>query len=204
MAVLALLALPTPALGQSGAIDPEQDVDHFRAFGRWEVLCDVKRTTGEKRCYIRVVDVYSPRPDFKAAFVFVTAHKAEAGKPKPAPGAPARSLPEKTEEPRAALRFEFSIEPGFAWAARPLSIAVPKRPKAGLPMVRCGQPSCAVRDDDAAALADTLAANAREGVDLVLSFREKDDALRDLAWPLAGFKEAMADFAAARSQRGLP
>ncbi len=49
-------------------------VDHYKPFGLWDVICDHRDTNGTKdqRCYIRYVEVFSPRPKFAAQFVFVT------------------------------------------------------------------------------------------------------------------------------------
>lgn len=49
-------------------------VDHYKPFGLWDSICD-HRMTGdvkEVRCYLRYVEVFSPRPNFAAQFVFVT------------------------------------------------------------------------------------------------------------------------------------
>lgn len=181
--VLSLVCAPG-ALAQANTIDPEQEVDHFKPFGQWEVMCDLKKSTGEKRCYVRLVDVYSPRPDFKAAFVFITATRGNDGKP--------------------VLKFDFSLERGFTWSPQPMSIAHADGRKTGLPMVQCGRPACPVEGADANGLASSLAANSRRGADLVLSFRERDGRARELTWAIDAFDQALADFAVARSTRGLP
>ena len=48
--------------------------DHFTSFGGWDSVCDHRSTDGvkEQRCYLRYVDVFSPRPKFAAQFIFVT------------------------------------------------------------------------------------------------------------------------------------
>jgi invasion protein IalB len=186
-AALALMLLTQPAArapAQDRSIDPQQAVDHFKVFGPWEVMCDARPGGRDRRCYIRLVDVYAPRPDLKAAMMFITAEPGSKGK--------------------AAYRFSMAIEPGNAWAQRPLGLALPGRPAAGLPMVRCTLPACVVAGDDADALADTLAANSRPDVSLILTFRERDGTPRSLSWPLAELKGALADFAAARQARDLP
>lgn len=49
-------------------------VDHYKPFGLWDSACDHRMTDGvkEERCYLRYVEVFSPRPKFAAQFVFVT------------------------------------------------------------------------------------------------------------------------------------
>ncbi len=58
---------------------------HHERFSGWDSICD-ERGTGDdmqKRCYIRYVDVFSPKPKFGAVFSFVTpeglGHKIEFG-----------------------------------------------------------------------------------------------------------------------------
>ena len=54
-------------------------VDHFESFGAWESLCDRREgADAESRCYVRLVHVYRPRPQFGALFAFVrTTENAE-------------------------------------------------------------------------------------------------------------------------------
>ena len=70
-----LLAAPSLAQDRQGNDTPgEWRVTHTKAFGLWDVICD-ERATGdvlEERCYLRYVDVFSPRPNFAAMFAFVT------------------------------------------------------------------------------------------------------------------------------------
>ncbi len=49
-------------------------VDHYKPFGLWDSACDHRTTDGlrEERCYLRYVEVFSPRPKFAAQFIFVT------------------------------------------------------------------------------------------------------------------------------------
>jgi hypothetical protein len=49
-------------------------VDHYKPFGLWDSACDHRDTDGvrEERCYLRYVEVFSPRPKFAAQFIFVT------------------------------------------------------------------------------------------------------------------------------------
>ena len=49
-------------------------VTHYKAFGLWDAICDQRqaRTGLQERCYLRYVDVFSPRPQFAAQFIFIT------------------------------------------------------------------------------------------------------------------------------------
>ncbi|MEM7438203.1 MAG: hypothetical protein AAF393_01295 [Pseudomonadota bacterium] len=69
-----LLALPAMAQDREGNNTPgEWRVDHFESFGLWDSACDWRDTDGvrEERCYVRYVEVYSPRPQFGALFAFI-------------------------------------------------------------------------------------------------------------------------------------
>lgn len=48
-------------------------VEHYREFGIWKSICDEREEDGglKQRCYLRYVDVFSPRPKFAAVFVFL-------------------------------------------------------------------------------------------------------------------------------------
>ena len=75
--LLSLLLLSSPVFAQDrdGNDTPGSwKVTHQQAFGLWDSVCD-ERTTGdliEERCYLRYVDVFSPRPKFAAQFAFIT------------------------------------------------------------------------------------------------------------------------------------
>lgn len=72
---LALTALPADAQDRAGNDTPgDWVVTHQKSFGLWDSVCDERAEDGamHRRCYIRYVDVFSPRPAFAAHFVFVT------------------------------------------------------------------------------------------------------------------------------------
>ena len=68
-------ALPASDQERQGRDTPgEWIIDHFQSFGLRDSICD-HRITGElreERCYVRYVDVFSPRPKFAAQFLFLT------------------------------------------------------------------------------------------------------------------------------------
>lgn len=75
LTALALTALPAIAQDRSGNDTPgEWKVTHHAPFGLWDSFCDERLTgnTLEQRCYLRYVDVFSPRPEFGAMFAFIT------------------------------------------------------------------------------------------------------------------------------------
>lgn len=73
--ILLLLATTAHAQDREGRDTPGSwKITHQKAFGLWDAMCD-ERKTGEKteeRCYLRYVDVFSPRPNFAAQFAFIT------------------------------------------------------------------------------------------------------------------------------------
>jgi len=74
-AILVLFAVPTYAQDRQGRDTPgEWVVDHYHSFGQWDSVCDHRITSElrEERCYVRYVDVFSPRPKFAAQFLFLT------------------------------------------------------------------------------------------------------------------------------------
>ena len=70
-----LLATPALAQDRQGNDTPgDWVVDHYKPFGLWDSICDHRETDSakEERCYLRYVEVFSPRPAFAAQFIFVT------------------------------------------------------------------------------------------------------------------------------------
>ncbi|MFZ1727794.1 MAG: hypothetical protein WAU13_14185, partial [Albidovulum sp.] len=73
--LLYILAQPALAQDAEGNNTPgDWRVTHTAHFGLWDSVCDERGPAEalQKRCYIRYVDVFSPRPDFAAHFAFVT------------------------------------------------------------------------------------------------------------------------------------
>ena len=79
---VATLAAPVIAQDRDGNDTPgEWVITHHKPYGLWDSFCDERRTGDllEERCYLRYVDVFSPRPNFGALFVFVTPDGVEIG-----------------------------------------------------------------------------------------------------------------------------
>jgi len=77
---LAAATLVAVALGHASAQDAQGNdtpgewiVEHYEEYGIWKTICDERTLDNklEQRCYIRYVDVFSPRPKFAAVFAFV-------------------------------------------------------------------------------------------------------------------------------------
>ena len=81
-AILFLLPLAVTAQDRAGNDTPgEWRVTHHTPFGLWDSFCDERRTAEllEQRCYLRYVEVFSPRPNFGAMFIFITPSGIEFG-----------------------------------------------------------------------------------------------------------------------------
>lgn len=152
-------------------------VDVFEQQGVWSAICDWRDEDGapHRRCYIRYVDVFSPRPDFAAQFLFVT---PQADGP----------------------RVDFGIEAGTIFAVDGFRIE-----RAGATVWQTRHPGCLTgltcrfRGADGAALLDEM----RTGGTFRFTFTDRHGTARDLGWPLEGFDAAWRRFAAESGARGL-
>ena len=178
LAVLLALAPEAAAQDRAGRDTPgEWQATHYRPFGLWDSICD-KRVTGdltEERCYLRYVEVFSPRPDFAAQFAFVT--------------------PEGAGE-----RVEFGTERGTRF--EPGGFRVERGGTVTWQTERDGclnGSACIFVREDAQALLEAMAA----GGAFRFTFTDRHGAAQDLAWDLSQFAAALADFRAEAAAHGL-
>ena len=152
-------------------------VDHYEQEGQWISACDHRNDNGTKfsRCYISLVDVFAPRPQFGAAFVFVTA---------PTP---------------ASLRYEFRFEPGTVFAADGFALIREGKPVWHLDTATCPDLKCVIE----AGAAQTLASQMSRAGELRIAFSDTHGRAWERHWPNAGFAAMLADFRAALARRGL-
>ncbi|MEX0367005.1 MAG: hypothetical protein AB3N22_13105 [Ruegeria sp.] len=176
--LLMLLARPGLAQDLQGNDTPGNwRVTHHQIFGIWNSMCDEREEDGalRQRCYIRRVDVFSPRPDFAAQFLFITpeteGYKVEFG------------MEAGTLFHPSGFRIEGKA--GEVWHTR--------RPGCltGL--------SCVFELDAAQGLIDAM----QSGSAFRFTFRDRHGQAQDLTWPLDGFGEAWADFNTQSRQRNL-
>jgi len=176
--LLSLLALPAAGQDRQGNDRPSNwVVTHFSKSGIWESMCDERPEDGimHRRCYIRHVDVFSPRPKFAAQFMFIT--------------------PEDD-----GLRVEFGMEPGtifspggfriesganFSWSTRRFGCLT------GL--------TCVFGGEEATELVEAMVG----GGDFRFVFLDRHATRRNIVWPLDGFADALADFRTQAAARGL-
>lgn len=175
-----LMALATSA----GAQDLEGNdtagnwvVTHFEQFGIYLSSCDEREENGalKQRCYIRYVDVFSPRPDFAAQFFFVV--NGDEG-----------------------LEVDFGMEAGTLFSLNGFRIEDMGGDIWKTRRVGCLTGlSCTFEGEDA----DVLLQAMQDGTAFRFTFRDRHGNPRDLTWPLAGFSDAMADFAEQSKLRGF-
>lgn len=131
-------------------------------------MCDEREEAGtlRQRCYLRRVDVFSPRPDFAAQFLFIT------------PQAQGYEVDFGMEAGTLFAPNGFRIETmqGDVWRTRRIGCLT------GL--------SCTFAGPDAAHLIDSM----QDGDAFRFTFRDRHGQPQDLSWSLAAFDAAWADF----------
>lgn len=150
---------------------------HFERFGGWDSICD-ERGTGQdlqQRCYIRYVDVFSPRPKFGAVFSFITPDGE-------------------------GHRIEFGIERGVRYRAEGFQIEEGENVLWTLPTECRKARPCVLADQAASDFIDVARRGAGE---LVHRFTGRHGSAHTLKWPIAPLKHALDDFERAAAKRGL-
>ncbi|MCU9847731.1 hypothetical protein OEZ60_06895 [Defluviimonas sp. WL0024] len=176
--VLALLAATAAAQDRAGRNTPgDWVVTHHRHFGLWDSVCDERQegASMHRRCYIRYVEVFSHRPAFAAHFLFVTPEGAD-------------------------LRIEYGSEPGTRFAKDGHRIET-----GGATVWTATRAGCLAGGNCifTGAEAAELYARLRAGGTWRFDFADRHGAFRQLAWDLAPFAAAAADFEAEAAARGL-
>lgn len=181
---LSLCLLATPVFAQDRAGNDtagEWRFDHHKAFGLWDSMCDWRETDGitERRCYLRYVDVFSPRPNFAAVFTFIT------------------------PEPQG-YKVEFGIEPNTAYKKNGLRIDTGTTTTWQLDDINCTRiTQCIWTGDAADKFIAALAAQNDDPTVLVQDFFDRYGQEQLLKWDLTPFAEALADFNTQVAERGL-
>ena len=154
---------------------------HYQSFGQWDSACDERPLTTEpgsgieRRCYLRYVDVFSPRPEFAAQFVFV-AHEGNG------------------------VRVRFGSEPGTRFVRGGFRVERDGRTVWSTARTECltgGE--CIFRNEEGAGLLEVL----RQGGVWRFDFTDRHGKLRSLTWDLSPFATAFADLTAETDKRGL-
>lgn len=176
--ILACLPGLTIAQDREGNDTPgDWRVDFVDPHGLWTAFCDWREENGapHKRCYIRYVDVFSPRPDFAAMFLFVT------------------------PEPDGSM-VDFGIEAGTLFDPDGFRIVRDGETTWSTRFPGCLTGlSCGFRGGDGAELLQDM----RAGGAFRFTFTDRHGAPRDLTWSLDGFDAAWTAFAEQARMRDL-
>jgi len=176
--LLILIASAAMAQDEAGNDTPgDWVVTHHQPFGLWDSMCD-ERTGSDgltRRCYVRYVDVFSPRPKFAALFAFIT---------------PAMPHPV----------IEIGIEQGTVF--KPDGLRVEQDGTAiwtlgHRPCLFGG--TCRFEGDEAA----TLIAALTSGTHLVFDFIDRHGTARTRLWSLADMPALLADMTHQAALRNL-
>lgn len=180
LSLIMILAIGIPAHAQDReGNDTASDwvVSHSKYHGIWETICDERASEreGTKRCYIRVVDVFSARPKFGAIFFFLTIDDA-------------------------GYELEFGLEPGTLFDPNGFRIEdwahvtwQTQRPGCLTGI------TCVFAGEAAAPLLDALEAPGA----LILDFVDRHGQKQMLEWSNRGFEAALEDFHTQRQLRHL-
>ncbi|MFK8033544.1 MAG: hypothetical protein AB8B94_05295 [Hyphomicrobiales bacterium] len=149
---------------------------HFVSFGLWDSVCDerMENDTLKQRCYLRYVDVYSPRPNFLATFAFIF---TESG----------QSVVEMGFEKRTNFSEKgFRVEKNgkAIWTFQDSCLSTSK---------------CRLTGEEAQNFLSQLS----RGDILVQNFRDRTRQDRTLSWDLSQFEVALADYLEAAAERSL-
>lgn len=153
-------------------------VTHQQTHGIWTTACDERGegTAFEQRCYIRWVDVFSPRPAFAAQFLFVTADDV-------------------------GPTVEFGLEAGTFFA--PGNFRIEKGDVRVWSTLRPGcltGLSCAFSGKAGQDLLNIMQGSG----EMAFDFRDRHGKSQSLRWPLEAFSKALADFNVQSATRTLP
>ncbi len=185
LALVGALAFPGQALAQDRAGNDtpgEWKVTHFEPYGLWETICD-ERKTGEnleQRCYVRYVEVFSPRPNFGAAFAFVQPDTDNGG-----------------------VKHEYSFEQGTTFSPDGFRIEVDGKPTWSFDTGACiGGTRCVLLGPQAADVAAVIGQPA-ESITFALDFTDKIGRAWNLRWESGKLADAIADMLEQAKSRDL-
>lgn len=174
-----LCALSSAAVAQDRAgRDTPSDwkVMHYVPFGLWDSVCDERAEDGivRQRCYLRYVEVYSPRPSFLATFAFVF--------------------------PQAGHSIvEFGFERGTYYSDQGFRVMQDNEPVWTVDGDCLRTSPCRLSGRDALTLLEQF----EKGDVLVQAFRDRNGKVWRLEWDLSRFEAALKDYRQASRQRGL-
>ncbi len=175
---LMLVTLPATAQDRQGNNTPgDWVVTHHKHFRLWDSVCEERPEDGAltQRCYIRYVDVFAPRPDFAAHFLFIT----------PAPN---------------GFDIQYGSERGTRFEAGGNRVE-----KAGVVVWTTDRRGCLTGGDCEfeGQEAQSLFAALRGGGAWRFDFADRHGKRQSRSWDLAPFDDAARDFETESAARGL-
>ncbi len=184
---LVLLGLGGLAFVQLGGLSlfgqrlEERQTSFFKNYdGWWDLVCDAKMDGSNEHCYLQYVDVYSPRPDFRAAMVELTYSRDEAGKSQP--------------------HLLFNLEGDLSFRQTRMVVRDANQVETPLALTGCDGAACSIRGDAAKA----MLAEWSKGQNLQIELIERDGQPKQLSWPLGNIPEILQVLAEQRQARNVP
>lgn len=184
---LATLGLGGAAFVQLGDLSlfgqklEERQTSFFKNYdGWWDLVCDAALDGSDEHCYLQYVDVYSPRPDFRAAMVELTYSEDEAGNSEP--------------------HLLFNIEGDLSFRQARMAVRRADQVEVPLPLTGCNGAACSIKGE----AASTFLAEWQQGESLTIELIERDDQPKLLSWPLGNMPVILAGLAEQRKARNLP
>ena len=157
------------------------DIAYHKTYdGWWDVACDSQSDGSDGRCYVQYVDVYSDRPDFRAAMVHLVYEGEEAGKGTPV--------------------LTFNLEGDLDFSAVAMRVETSGQEDLALTLPGCSSSPCIVRDGAAQQMVSAW----RDGETLSITLPETGDRPKEIRWPLQNMATILDDLAAQRAQRSYP
>ena len=161
-------------------LKPLEIAYHKTYDGWWDVACDSESDGSNGRCYVQYVDVYSQRPDFRAAMVQIVYVKDDAGQSQP--------------------RLTFMLERDLDASAVSLDVKQGDTVAERFKLTGCSGSECVIEGPAAAKMLEAF----RTGEQLAIGLPESGERPKTLSWPLQNAALFLDDFAAQRAERGYP
>ena len=157
------------------------DIAYHKTYdGWWDVACDSEMDGANGRCYVQYVDVYSQRPDFRAAMLQLVFFKDTSGKSQP--------------------RLSFILERDLDTEAVRLDVKKGDAMVERFKLSGCSGSDCVIEGEAAARMLEAF----RTGDQLAITLPETGERPKTLSWPLHNAGALLDDFAAQRAARGYP
>lgn len=149
---------------------------HYVSYGLWDSVCDERMENDalKQRCYLRYVEVYSPRPIFLATFAFIFTENGQS--------VVEMGFEKLTRYSENGFRVQKDGE--TIWKFEDICLNSSK---------------CRLTGERA----QTFLSELSKGDTLIQEFTDRTRQDRVLSWDLSQFSEAAADYRAAAAERSL-